>query len=70
MPEMDGTGPRRAGPRTGWGLGRCRTQPDQPDDPANETPSDDLPPALFWRRGGGRGGRGRWGHGSSWRWRS
>jgi hypothetical protein len=70
MPEMDGTGPRGTGPRTGWGLGRCRPQPDQPDDPENETPDDDPPTALFWRRGGGRGGLGRWGRGFPWRRRS
>ncbi len=70
MPEMDGTGPRGTGPRSGWGLGRCRPQPNQSDDPEIETSGDDSPPALFWRRGGGQGRRGRWGRGSAWRWRS
>jgi len=71
MPGLDRTGPLGRGPRTGWGLGRCRSRPDE--EPEVSPPDDDRPPARFWRRedGGGRGWRwrNRGGRGYGWRWR-
>jgi len=71
MPGLDRTGPLGRGPRTGWGLGRCRSRTDQEPD---VSPSDDeLPPARFWRRerrgGWGWRWRGGGGRGFGWRWR-
>ena len=75
MPGMNGTGPEGAGPRTGWGMGRCRPpKKDSNDDTqaeSAEVESDEAQPGPvlgqgrgWWRdRGGGRGRGGRRGRG-------
>jgi hypothetical protein len=70
MPGMNGTGPDGAGPRTGWGRGRCRPpkQQTQEDPQVDATSTDEsgetTAPIDAGLGGGGRGrgfggGRGR-----------
>jgi len=40
MPRRDGTGPVGKGPKTGWGLGRCRNADVTPPERDNQTDSN------------------------------
>lgn len=58
MPNLDGTGPERQGPRTGRGQGRC-----------NPNTQNDQVESFRGMRGFGRGlGRGLRGLGRAFRW--
>ena len=54
MPRLDGTGPEGKGPKTGRGMGNCRSD-EQDIDNQEELPRG----AMFGRGRGRRGGRGR-----------
>jgi len=65
MPNLDGTGPRGEGPKTGLGKGNCSPEQD------NNTPTGNFVTRLFRNRrnNGGRGlgrGNGRMGFWKRW----
>ena len=59
MPRLNRKGPLGEGPRTGWGLGRCRPRPEQTGNrPETSSFNEDLPDRGHERPfGRGRGRR-------------
>jgi len=65
MPNLDGTGPRGEGPKTGLGRGRCVTNQDKDtDSELKQQKNSSTPERLYRNRRPGRG-RGNFGLGKN-----
>jgi len=59
MPGLNQTGPQGAGPRTGWGMGRCATPVITVEERGSDMPvTQNIPVLPFMGRQMGRGCRG------------